>query len=85
MPGVPLAIMFPERAFTLLDSNGKKTRFLTQVKLELKLANLEVHARVEQFQPSIAFDGITRAPSARWRTSPAGPAIWAMPKPAGWP
>ena len=42
MPGVPLAIMFPERAFTLLDSNGKKTRFLTQVKLELKLANLEV-------------------------------------------
>ena len=27
MPGVPLAIMFPERAFTLLDSNGKKTRF----------------------------------------------------------
>lgn len=60
MPGVPLAIMFPERAFTLLDSNGKKTRFLTQVKLELKLANLEVvHARVEQFQPSIAFDGIT--------------------------
>lgn len=27
MPGVPLAIMFPERKFTLLDSNGKKTRF----------------------------------------------------------
>lgn len=60
MPGVPLAIMFPELAFTLLDSNGKKTRFLTQVKLELKLANLEVvHSRVEQFQPAIAFDGIT--------------------------
>ncbi|MCW3147758.1 16S rRNA (guanine(527)-N(7))-methyltransferase RsmG [Stutzerimonas stutzeri] len=60
MPGVPLAILFPERAFTLLDSNGKKTRFLTQVKLELKLANLEVvHSRVEQFQPAAAFDGIT--------------------------
>lgn len=60
MPGVPLAIMFPELAFTLLDSNGKKTRFLTQVKLELKLANLEVvNSRVEQFQPAIAFDGIT--------------------------
>ena len=42
MPGVPLAIMFPQRNFTLLDSNGKKTRFLTQVKLELKLDNLEV-------------------------------------------
>ncbi|WP_425316729.1 16S rRNA (guanine(527)-N(7))-methyltransferase RsmG [Stutzerimonas chloritidismutans] len=60
MPGVPLAIMFPDRSFTLLDSNGKKTRFLTQVKLELKLANLEVvHNRVEQFQPAEAFDGIT--------------------------
>ena len=60
MPGVPLAIMFPERAFTLLDSNGKKTRFLTQVKLELKLANLEVvHSRVEQYQPAVPFEGIT--------------------------
>ncbi|WP_278378339.1 16S rRNA (guanine(527)-N(7))-methyltransferase RsmG [Stutzerimonas kunmingensis] len=60
MPGVPLAIMFPDRSFTLLDSNGKKTRFVTQVKLELKLANLEVvHSRVEQFQPAEAFDGIT--------------------------
>src|SRR5690606_756936 len=35
MPGIPLAILFPARRFTLLDSNGKKTRFLTQVKLEL--------------------------------------------------
>ncbi|MBE7374139.1 16S rRNA (guanine(527)-N(7))-methyltransferase RsmG [Pseudomonas lopnurensis] len=60
MPGVPLAIMFPERSFTLLDSNGKKTRFLTQVKLELQLANLEiVHSRVEQYRPATPFDGIT--------------------------
>jgi 16S rRNA (guanine527-N7)-methyltransferase len=60
MPGVPLAIMFPERHFTVLDSNGKKTRFLTQVKLELKLANLEViHSRVESFRPEQPFDGIT--------------------------
>ena len=59
MPGVPLAIMFPERRFTLLDSNGKKTRFLTQVKLELKLANLEViHSRVEEFRPQVPFSGI---------------------------
>jgi 16S rRNA (guanine527-N7)-methyltransferase len=59
MPGVPLAIMFPERQFTLLDSNGKKTRFLTQVKLELGLANLEViHSRVEAFTPAEPFDGI---------------------------
>ncbi len=60
MPGIPLAILFPERSFTLLDSNGKKTRFLTQVKLELKLANLEVvHSRVEAFRPKQAFTGIT--------------------------
>ncbi|MBD2836949.1 16S rRNA (guanine(527)-N(7))-methyltransferase RsmG [Pseudomonas sp. JM0905a] len=59
MPGIPLAILFPERRFTLLDSNGKKTRFLTQVKLELKLANLEVvHSRVEAFTPAQPFSGI---------------------------
>ncbi|MBD9413444.1 16S rRNA (guanine(527)-N(7))-methyltransferase RsmG [Pseudomonas sp. PDM16] len=59
MPGIPLAILFPERRFTLLDSNGKKTRFLTQVKLELKLANLEVvHSRVEEFRPEVPFAGI---------------------------
>lgn len=59
MPGIPLAILFPERRFTLLDSNGKKTRFLTQVKLELKLANLEVvHNRVEAFAPERPFSGI---------------------------
>lgn len=60
MPGIPLAIMFPDRRFTLLDSNGKKTRFLTQVKLELKLANVEVvHSRVEQFIPEQPFTDIT--------------------------
>lgn len=59
MPGVPLAIMFPQRKFTLLDSNGKKTRFLTQVKLELKLDNLEViHSRVEAYTPEQSFSGI---------------------------
>jgi len=59
MPGIPLAILFPERRFTLLDSNGKKTRFLTQVKLELKLSNLEViHSRVEAFTPEQPFNGI---------------------------
>jgi 16S rRNA (guanine527-N7)-methyltransferase len=59
MPGIPLAILFPDRRFTLLDSNGKKTRFLTQVKLELKLANLEViHNRVEAFASEQPFAGI---------------------------
>lgn len=59
MPGIPLAILFPERRFTTLDSNGKKTRFQTQVKLELQLANLEVvHSRVEEFLPAQPFAGI---------------------------
>ncbi len=59
MPGIPLAILFPQRRFTLLDANGKKTRFLTQVKLELKLDNLEViHSRVEAFTPAQPFTGI---------------------------
>ena len=54
MPGIPLAILFPAKSLTLLDSNGKKTRFLTQVKLELKLDNLQViHSRVEAFQPGL--------------------------------
>jgi 16S rRNA (guanine527-N7)-methyltransferase len=59
MPGIPLAILFPERQITTLDSNGKKTRFQTQVKLELNLANLTViHSRVENFQPAVPFAGI---------------------------
>ncbi len=59
MPGIPLAILFPDMKVTCLDSNGKKTRFLTQVKLELKLDNLEViHSRAEAFQPAVPFTGI---------------------------
>ncbi|MGH8382829.1 16S rRNA (guanine(527)-N(7))-methyltransferase RsmG [Pseudomonas sp.] len=59
MPGIPLAILHPEKQVTVLDSNGKKTRFLTQVKLELKLENLTViHKRVEEFQPQQPFSGI---------------------------
>jgi len=59
MPGIPLAILFPEMKVSVLDSNGKKTRFLTQVKLELKLDNLEViHSRAETFQPELPFTGI---------------------------
>lgn len=51
LPGIPLAIMRPQLAVTTLDSNGKKTRFQQQVKLELGLENLQViHGRVEQCQ-----------------------------------
>lgn len=49
LPGIPLAIMKPELNVTTLDSNGKKTRFQNQVKLELGLDNLKViQGRVEQ-------------------------------------
>jgi 16S rRNA (guanine527-N7)-methyltransferase len=59
MPGIPLAILFPDMKVTCLDSNGKKTRFLTQVKLELKLDNLEViHSRAEAYRPELPFTGI---------------------------
>ncbi len=50
LPGIPIAILNPALPVTTLDSNGKKTRFQHQVKIELGLANLEVvHGRVEEF------------------------------------
>jgi 16S rRNA (guanine527-N7)-methyltransferase len=48
LPGIPLALLNPQRRFTLLDSNGKKTRFIAQSKLALGLENVEVvHGRIE--------------------------------------
>ncbi|WP_435783970.1 16S rRNA (guanine(527)-N(7))-methyltransferase RsmG [Cellvibrio sp.] len=59
LPGIPLAIMFPEKQFTLLDSNGKKTRFLFHVKTLLGLTNVTVeNRRVEEFQPEQKFDAV---------------------------
>lgn len=60
LPGVPLAIMRPGQPFHLLDSNGKKTRFLFQVKTALALDNMQVHqARVESFRSAQGFAAIT--------------------------
>lgn len=51
LPGIPLAICRPELAVTTLDSNGKKTRFQLQAKMELGLNNLTVvHDRVEKYK-----------------------------------
>ncbi|MFA6161896.1 MAG: 16S rRNA (guanine(527)-N(7))-methyltransferase RsmG [Methylobacter sp.] len=63
LPGIPLAICLPEVGFTLLDSNAKKTRFVQQVVLELKLKNVEVlHSRVENYHPVQVYDAVlTRA------------------------
>jgi len=58
LPGIVMAIIFPQRAFDLLDSNGKKTRFLFQVKTELQLNNIAVHhCRVEQYSGQL-YDGV---------------------------
>jgi len=55
LPGIPLAICLPDISFTLLDSNGKKVRFMRQVVMDLKLKNVEiVQTRVENYQPSAA-------------------------------
>ncbi len=50
-PGLPLALLNPERRFTLVDSNGKKIRFVQHAARELGLANVEgLHGRVEAIQ-----------------------------------
>jgi 16S rRNA (guanine527-N7)-methyltransferase len=60
LPGVPLAIARPDLAFTLLDSNGKKTRFLRQVVAELCLDNVTVEqVRLEAFAAKQPFATIT--------------------------
>ena len=57
LPGIPLALMHPDKTFVLLDGNGKKTRFMTQAVIELKLDNVSViQSRVEDYAGS--FDHI---------------------------
>lgn len=59
LPGIPLAILFPEREFVLLDSLGKRITFLRQVVFQLKLANVTpLLSRVEKYQPEVPFDGV---------------------------
>lgn len=60
LPGIPLALARPDAEFVLLDSNGKKTRFLRQVVAELGIGNVSVvHSRLEQYQPTGLFETIT--------------------------
>lgn len=60
IPGIPLAICFPQMRVTLLDSNGKKIRFCRQAILELGLENCEaVQSRVEAFAPDRDYAQIT--------------------------
>lgn len=51
LPGIPLAIMRPELQVTLLDSTGKKIRFLSHVARTLELRNIHpVHDRLESWR-----------------------------------
>ncbi|MEH6455567.1 MAG: 16S rRNA (guanine(527)-N(7))-methyltransferase RsmG [Cocleimonas sp.] len=59
LPTIPLAIMQPERQFTSLDTNGKKTRFVQQAIIELGLKNAKVEqARIEKWSTPHKFDAI---------------------------
>ena len=58
-PGLPLAIVEPEREFTLLDSNNKKIRFVEHVAALLGLDNvIAVKARAEDYAPGHRFDTV---------------------------
>lgn len=60
LPGIPLAIALPDAQFTLLDSNGKKTRFVQQAITELGLKNVAVfRGRVEDHHPAERYDTVT--------------------------
>ena len=60
LPGIPLAILFPQRRFELLDSNGKKTRFLIDARQRLGLNNVVVHStRVESLSDEV--DAVARS------------------------
>ncbi len=59
LPGIPLAIMNPDKEFHLLDSLGKRIRFIKQVLHELKIQNVTaVQSRVEEYQPEEKFDAV---------------------------
>ncbi|ROV60484.1 16S rRNA (guanine(527)-N(7))-methyltransferase RsmG [Vibrio ponticus] len=59
LPGIPLAIMNPDKEFHLLDSLGKRIRFIKQVVHELKIENVTpIQSRVEEYQLEDKFDGV---------------------------
>lgn len=56
LPGIPLAIFFPEVSFTLVDSIGKKIKVVEAICRELNLSNVEARqARVETLQEKYDF------------------------------
>jgi 16S rRNA (guanine527-N7)-methyltransferase len=58
-PGIPLAIVAPGLQFALIESTGKKCRFLEHVRDQLQLANVEVvQSRAESYRPAERFDTV---------------------------
>ena len=69
LPGVPLALAYPNKQFFLLDSNGKKTRFLQEVQRVLGLNNIEIiQSRVEDYHPTFKFDTVVSRAFAQVKT-----------------
>jgi len=59
LPGIPLAIAEPDWHIEMLDSNNKKTRFITQAISELRLDNASVvQSRVEEYHPEKPYDTV---------------------------
>jgi len=59
LPGIPIAVASPALKVSLLESNHKKSAFLTQAVAELRLANVQVVTeRVESWQTEARFDTI---------------------------
>tara|TARA_B100002049_G_scaffold196811_1_gene154445 strand:- start:516 stop:1127 length:612 start_codon:yes stop_codon:yes gene_type:complete len=60
LPGIVIAIMKPKTKVFVIDSVGKKCRFMQTVKTELSLENLIViNSRVESFESEESFSQIT--------------------------
>ncbi len=60
LPGIPLAIARPQLQVTLVESNGKKARFLREAVRQLTLSNVKVaESRIEAFDAPGQFDAIT--------------------------
>jgi 16S rRNA (guanine527-N7)-methyltransferase len=59
-PGLPLAIVNPQRRFTLIEATGKKARFAERTAQQLRCDNVQVvHARAEGYRPVELFDTVT--------------------------
>jgi 16S rRNA (guanine527-N7)-methyltransferase len=58
-PGLPLAIVNPQRRFTLVEATGKKARFAEQTAGQLGMDNVQVvHERAENYRPFELFDTV---------------------------